>query len=117
MLTVAQCYAAPTTGWIKAMTIHSSGAITAHQGITGSSGRRLEEQADEHGAAIKEHDAAINDLRRRRRLEECASERIEKLEATLKKMVAMNDKMVAMNDKMAKRIEMLEAALEKLSKK
>ena len=108
MLTVAQCYAAPTTGWIKAMTIHSSGAITAHQGITGSSGRRLEEQADEHsdvikehGAAIKEHDAAINDLRRRRRLEEDASERIEKLEAT--------------NEKMAKRIEMLEAALEKLA--
>ena len=95
------------------MTIHSSGAITAHQGITGSSGRRLEEQADEHsdvikehGAAIKEHDAAINDLRRRRRLEEGASERIEKLEAALAKMVAMNDKM-------AKRIEMLEAVRSK----
>ena len=44
----------------------------------------------------EEHDAAINDLRRRRRLEEGASERIEKLEAT--------------NEKMAKRIEVLEAA-------
>ncbi len=106
MLTVAQCNPAPTTGWIKAMTIHSSGAITAHQGITGSSGRRLEEQADEHGAAIKEHDAAINehdaainDLRRRRRLEENASDRIEKLEATI--------------EKMAKRIEELEAARSK----
>ena len=76
MLTVAQCYAAPTTGWIKAMTIHSSGAITAHQGITGSSGRRLEEQADEHSDVIKEHGDAIEKM----------AKRIEMLEAALEKL-------------------------------
>ena len=82
--------------------LHVVGSVQG-DGFVTNSGRRLEVESEEHGAAIKEHDAAINDLRRRRRLEENASDRIEKLDATI--------------EKMAKRIEMLEAELEKLSKK
>ena len=58
-------------------------------------GRRLFEELDEH-------DAAINDLRRRRRLEENASEKVANFETVISKM--------------AKRIEVLEAALEKFTK-
>ena len=75
---------------IKAMTIHPNGSITAHQGISGATGRRLGEQADEHAGVIEELRAAVATqqvmLEKQRAMMEKQQVYIDKLSAAVEKL-------------------------------